>query len=918
MEEKPPWVVLYGKCMNEWRGTAIVYKQSLGPHHHTQVHTAGITTTLYLGENGQSMLGIISGHIPWNATITLTEEILANWEGSHACRNHSCVLGLDANESFKEGDTGFLARSGRGNAILDWATQQKFRWPPQHTTEPSHYPYNHDMAPRRLDYLATKGGYMSEAHVGELRDIARSDHEPIIANIPSFKRKTRIHKSWGARTLRDPDQILAAEAEAPQGHTLHERIKNISQAITMPLPPTASFQESAALKDLRAKAHGTPPGAGRKQAWKEVQKVHKMEHRQWEKNLIEAASKMDWKAMRAIDHLNKPRNWEFHLLDSPNWQQDLRDHFASIFHKSPSSQPDLQLAAIRHKIRSRCKVTPWRPFEIAEMQEVTLKWEPRKATGPDGISHEAIRHLLTHPTWSVTLKDLLDDALYMGKFPSNIADGITVLLPKKLQPEEWSDTRPITLSSTLLKWAAQLLLLRGGSYLTRNPCQFAAPHRQSTELIYVLRRVVRMSKDWGETTFIVKLDIQKAFDSVSQPAMADIVYRKIAVEAQLPWEANLWIDIIQARELHIAVGDAITIVAQSNGVRQGSPDSPVLFADLVGEVLEDTLQEAGPPPQTPPSPMQGAGFMDDTYLWSNSQAHPQRLLTILDGKLRLRGLHIHPKKTGIIASHPEGTGTPFRIGGETVLAKDPSHILNALGSPLAFDNGTTALAAEMHNRARKTFHLRKKVLCADTPICPRLILHNTYVRSSALWACGTWPPQECLLKQANSLQLTQIRNMLGKKRLAGETWTDWNTRSLRAARTTLHKEGITRWSTFILRQIWGLNGHIARGPVCLQDMLRWKGISWWRQEQQQKHGARRARRFNPHLDIERHLVAVAGLEWISAAHNRTLWESMSHTFIARHDPPWTTGRQTAIHNLATNRTPVAPPVHAIQDRRDSR
>ncbi|CAE7237853.1 unnamed protein product, partial [Symbiodinium necroappetens] len=55
---------------------------------------------------------------------------------------------------------------------------------------------------------------------------------------------------------------------------------------------------------------------------------------------------------------------------------------------------------------------------------------------------------------------MLSDALYTGTLPAAVEKGLTVLLPKEVQPKGWGETRPITLSSTVLKAIAQLLLRR--------------------------------------------------------------------------------------------------------------------------------------------------------------------------------------------------------------------------------------------------------------------------------------------------------------------------------------------------------------------------------------------------------------------------------------------------------------------------
>ena len=60
-----------------------------------------------------------------------------------------------------------------------------------------------------------------------------------------------------------------------------------------------------------------------------------------------------------------------------------------------------------------------------------------------------------------------------------------------------------------------------------------------------------------------------------------------------------------AREMQVSVGDTVTTIPQTNGVRQGSPDSPVLFSRIVGDCLEQAVRETRhllPPAKGPPPP----------------------------------------------------------------------------------------------------------------------------------------------------------------------------------------------------------------------------------------------------------------------------------------------------------------------------
>ena len=89
---------------------------------------------------------------------------------------------------------------------------------------------------------------------------------------------------------------------------------------------------------------------------------------------------------------------------------------------------------------------------------------------------------------------------------------------------------------------------------------------------------------------------------------------------------------------------------QTNGVRQGSPDSPVVFSGAIGETLDEVLQELQPVPRQgdnpklPPSPQGGASFLDDTYLWSHTRNWLVKALALLEEKLGKKNLSSTPRR----------------------------------------------------------------------------------------------------------------------------------------------------------------------------------------------------------------------------------------------------------------------------------
>ncbi|CAE7249482.1 pol, partial [Symbiodinium necroappetens] len=528
----------------------------------------------------------------------------------------------------------------------------------------------------------------------------------------------------------------------------------------------AGKKESANLRRARREAQVTPPGPDRKAAWKRVQALANAEKKLWHTKLHEAASKRDWRAYRAHKQLLRTREWEHYLLDDTNWQGALKTHFEGIFKKEEADTVARHLATRKDQLARACKTTRWIPFTIEELQVTQAKWPRRKAAGPDGIVHEALFFLMQDDLWAHRILYILNDALYRGTLPELLEKGVTILLPKTPTPATWSDTRPITISSSMLKWLAQLLLRRT-QHLLAPLCklQWCAKNRQSVEMLLAIRKIAGMARDWGGPFIIVKLDVKKAFDTASQCSMGDLVADHIGAQGH-PWEARVWLSLLHAKGMDVQFGGTDVFITQTNGVRQGGPDSPVVFSALIGDTLLKTAQKVtadprGPDSRLPPPPHHTAGYMDDVYVWGENPRHVQEILTVLESILAEHGLYINHLKTCAIANKGQHT---LRIAGHAVETQGPNHPIMVLGSPVSFAGGPAFLTAELATRARKAFYGNKKTLCAKTKLASRIKAHNVIVREAALWGAPTWPIHDSLLRAANTTQLQHIRIMMDLRR----------------------------------------------------------------------------------------------------------------------------------------------------------
>ena len=385
------------------------------------------------------------------------------------------IIGMDANEVFTQPhsplSTSTCSSTGRGECILQWLGNNNITLPLQDISSPTHFPYNTTLRPRRLDYIASRHNTTHSGGVASCRHRASTDHDGV---------KLTIKLQAGGETKGRPQHGDLASSELrrsweqhllqpiPKAQDPHHSIQQAAKAITRPGRTTTKYLESTALKQLRRQAQQATPGEPAKTAWKQVKKAKEAERKQWLRQKAQEASQLSWGAFRSLQqHKQRKQGWQLPLLDPGDWETRLRTHFRGIFNKIPTPEVERGMQHIRRGLEQLCKRTPWRPFSPGEVSIAVSRWSKNKSCGPDGISHEAVQAMLQHPQWESIILSELNDMLYKGAIHSTVGKGLTVLLPKISEPTQWGDCRPITLSSTMLKLLAQLLLGRGNPTAAR-------------------------------------------------------------------------------------------------------------------------------------------------------------------------------------------------------------------------------------------------------------------------------------------------------------------------------------------------------------------------------------------------------------------------------------------------------------------
>ncbi|CAE7205709.1 unnamed protein product [Symbiodinium sp. CCMP2592] len=251
-------------------------------------------------------LGAFSIHIPHHATLSITEQILQGVH-NHTTLHNKAVIGMDANETFSSASQNkqIKAATARGELLLDWLDEERFYLPPQELQKASHFPYNTELLPRRLDYIFVKRLLCDSGEVLAHRDVATSDREPVFVPLAQLRLAAETATNpaaWSARQLLKGDKVdRILDREARVGGDPVAQLQKVAVAITKPGKKKVPFVESANLREVRRQALVTPPGT--------------------------EVAELDWGMKKALLEQSRDHSWEVGLTEDENWRHKLREHF---------------------------------------------------------------------------------------------------------------------------------------------------------------------------------------------------------------------------------------------------------------------------------------------------------------------------------------------------------------------------------------------------------------------------------------------------------------------------------------------------------------------------------------------------------------------------------------------------------------
>ena len=738
---------------------------------------------------------------------------------------------------------------------------------------------------RQIDGVAYKGARLTDViiEVDSFKQLIGGDHE-------------RLYTSFLVRTgdravpQRVPTRPRIVVRQLPSVESFDQQILHqLAVQYTQPKPGTR-YRDTPLVKQLYRQAKRT----GTENDWKTAHKARRKAQVQWRTSKLEQAAAGSWQEYRNLKTVGGSE-WSVHYVQAAedNKQDPMKwtiGHFRTLFQKTgPRSPPQWNK-----------DVDTGLHFSLDELRHAVSKGKTNKSVGEDLVSFELIRALCEDPTTEQSFLGWMERLRCGEELPAEWLRTVVTLLPKTEKPRGPGDLRPISVGAAAAKVFGTMLLLRTRQHLMPcGPAQCAHSGRQTADYLFAAVKTFSLDTEWKLGLSWCRIDTRKAFDTLSRDRTLQVLRDRLPPCMFL--EYRCWERLFHEGTALIRTPWGDAAVPQGRGIRQGSVESPFLFAVAVETALYDAMRQPTWPrriPSAPDMPLAELLFMDDTLLCAGSRDAMVLKYDLLREELLKWGLRVNPEKTAYYHSPHSTTPGPIRLGDETIT---PAENLSVFGVPLAVPLKPTGLMDSAMAKASKKFYSNLQMFTARAPLQGKLQMFRSVVGGSALWYCSAISPTPQAMSSLNTLQMELLAKTAGFRRRSQETWLDFRTRSLRGARSLMHSQGVERWSTCWLQRFWAYKGHIARAlereqPPASSILDAYRTLAWWRDQQRRPDGLSHRGSFYAYHTFEEQSFnrACSSSNWREISKDPIVWKSFQQQWVSNMDVAWSSGRQLAL------------------------
>ena len=525
----------------------------------------------------------------------------------------------------------------------------------------------------------------------------------------------------------------------------------------------------------------------------------------------------------------------------------LTEHFSKHFDRETQKQPPAELDAppnfieLMRSCQENINVEPPTSDEL-----ITIIKKLKNGKAANDIPAEFIKAALSSKEFAAEILSLYVEIWNTLSIPKSWSHTKLVAIWKgstKGKVEDPNAYRGLQIGSSLCKILVMIIISRMEKWYKEQLCdqqQGFRPDRGTTDGIYIAKRLQQISHKTKKPLYILFVDLTAAFDKIERRWLFQSIRQRIPGSQKI-------VDILQTLYTHTTSALAETpedIFELILGVRQGGPESPMLFnlyLDYVMRVfMEDCESKNIPYPKLlyriPArassskrtrigfNQVDWIGYADDLMLAFDSKRDLQKALNVMNATFERFSLKLNASKTkSMIFNFVESSEYPNSIAqlGETMI--DNVKVFRYLGSDIQFDQpttGDTEIEFRIDCAESKFYQHSKKFFNHNISLKTRTTIFDALVRSRLTYGCQTWSLKTTQLQRIVSCYMGMLRKMVRK----GYRRIDGTYRYAISNEQLLRICGTSCISSFIAKQQKKYLAHVVRmSDVCMAKKLLFNG-----------------------------------------------------------------------------------------------
>ena len=480
--------------------------------------------------------------------------------------------------------------------------------------------------------------------------------------------------------------------------------------------------------------------------------------------------------------------------------QKLKKYFTSHFSELPVTPEPMELEIIPDYIKQLQEIEVEglnaSPPDLEELK-LTIK-NLKNGKSANDIPAAYVKHAIKCDTFAHEMVKLYETIWTTNQIPKDWKHSKLVALWKgacKGNKDDPKAYRGLQIGSTLCKILVIIIINRLKTWYELqllDEQQGFRSGRGTTDGVYIVKRIHEIANKMKKPVYALFVDLAAAFDHIVRKLMFDTILKRI------PSDVNTKL-IKLLKSLYDATTTSLAETPDDCfqlhlGVRQGGPESPILYNLYMDFVMRVFLQKCSsngikflnlkyniPCTASKTSrrtvgdhEVKWAGYADDLVLFFENIRDMKKATQILCETFCCHGLEINKSKTKTMILNHQLTGEEYP---ETIVSIDNTPLDNVkifkyLGCNIKYDEpstGDSELEFRIDTAQNKFYELGKKMMNHKIHLATRVKIMNALVRTRLTYSCQTWNLSQVQGNHINASYMLMLRKMVkgGYRRQAG-------------------------------------------------------------------------------------------------------------------------------------------------------